>query len=67
MNDNWIDCDERLPNKKGEYLVAYHPCWWGNVSTEICVGLDSFRGKSTWAKNKNQKVIAWMSKPEYKE
>ena len=28
------------------------------------VGLDSFRGKSSWAKKKNRKVIAWMPLPQ---
>lgn len=64
MNENWISVNERLPEEKGEYLVTYHPCYWDRVSEETCVGLDSFRGKTSWAKHKFQKVTAWMSKPE---
>lgn len=62
-NDGWIPCSERLPEEKGEYYVTYYPCHWGRVwDDEVCVGLDSFRGKSTWAKNKHQRVIAWKPK-----
>lgn len=60
----WIPCSERLPEEKGKYLVTYHPCYWGNVQTDIMVGIDSFRGKTTWAKHENQKVIAWMPLPK---
>jgi hypothetical protein len=58
---------EHFDNAKeaGEYLVTYHPCCWGNVREDVSiVGVDSFRGKTTWAKNKYHKVIAWMPKPE---
>lgn len=60
----WISADERLPDNKGEYLVAYHPCHWDFVSDEIRVGLDSFRGKTAWAKKKYQRVTHWMPLPE---
>lgn len=60
----WVSCSEKLPEEKGKYLVTYHPCYWGNVQTDIRVGIDSFRGKTTWAKHENQKVIAWMPLPE---
>lgn len=64
----WISVKDRLPIEKGEYLVAYHPCYWDNVKPELCVGIDTFRGKTTWAKKKYQRVVAWMPKPEaYKE
>lgn len=60
----WIPVSERYPKKKGEYLVTYHPCYWGNVQDMKCVGIDTFRGKTSWAKNKYQRVIAWAEKPE---
>ena len=61
----WISVENELPKEAGEYLVTYHPCYWDYVREDVTiVGLDSFRGKTTWAKNKTQKVIAWMSKPE---
>ena len=64
----WIPVSERLPKEKGEYLVTYHPCYWDTVETTVKVGLDTFRGKTTWAKKKYQRVIAWMPVPEpYKE
>lgn len=62
--NEWIPVEKELPKTKGEYLVSYHPCCWDNVLKEIRVGLDSFRGKSSWAKNKYQKVIAWMPLPK---
>lgn len=64
----WVSCSERLPTEKGEYLVTYHPCYWDNVWDDIKVGIDSFRGKTAWAKKKYQRVIAWCELPEpYKE
>ena len=59
----WIPVAERLPEEKGEYLVSYHPCHWDAVSEKVTVGIDTFRGKTTWAKKKYQKVIAWMPMP----
>ena len=60
----WIPCSERLPEDGGEYLVTYHPCYWDRVEDGIKVGLDTFRGKTTWAKKKYQKVVAWMPLPD---
>ena len=60
----WIPVTEALPEEKGEYLVSYHPCHWNTVSEKVLVGMDTFRGKTTWAKKKYQKVIAWMPLPE---
>jgi hypothetical protein len=60
----WIPVSERLPEKTGTYLVAYHPCYWDNVEPEIRVGIDSFRGKTVWAKKKYQRVTHWMLLPE---
>lgn len=61
---SWTPCSEATPKIAGEYLVTYHPCYWGEVRPELKVGFDSFRGKTTWAKNKYQKVVAWKPKPE---
>ena len=63
---DWISVKDKLPDEKGEYLVVYHPCWYrDNVSWDVTkVGLDSFRGKTTWAKNKYQHVTHWMPLPE---
>ena len=60
----WIPCECKLPEEKGEYLVTYHPCYWDNVQADVKVGIDSFRGKTTWAKKKHQRVVAWMPLPE---
>ena len=60
----WISVEDRLPDAKGEYMVVYHPCWWDDVKEEVCVGLDSFRGKTTWAKRKFQRVTHWMPLPQ---
>lgn len=63
VND-WIPVEERLPDKKGLYLVSYHPCHWDNVWDEIRVGIDTFMGKTSWAKRKYQRVIAWTPLPK---
>lgn len=61
----WVRCEDRLPDEAGEYIVAYHPCWWNDVKTQVTkVGMDSFRGKASWAKKKFQRVTHWMEKPE---
>lgn len=60
----WVSVKDRLPEKKGLYIVAYHPCHWGNVSEETEIGMDSFRGKECWAKAKYQRVTHWMPLPE---
>lgn len=65
VGGKWIPVTERLPEKKGEYLVAFHPCYWDDVKLDkTVVGVDSFRGKATWAKNKFQRVTHWMPLPE---
>ena len=60
----WIPVTERLPETPGEYMVAYHPCYWDRVHDEIKVGLDSFRGKTSWAKKKYKRVTHWMPLPK---
>lgn len=63
--NEWISVEDRLPEEKGEYLVTYHPCWWDDVKyDEICVGMDSFRGKTSWAKRKFQRVTHWRPLPK---
>lgn len=60
----WNTVKDSPPNKKGKYIVAYHPCIYDKILDEIEVGTDSFRGKNEWAKKKYQKVTHWMSFPE---
>lgn len=60
----WVSVEDRLPDTAGEFLVVYHPCYWDKVTSEIRVGIDSFRGKTTWAKRKYQRVTHWMPLPE---
>ena len=61
----WHRVEDELPKESGEYIVAFHPCYWDNVNTEVTkVGIDNFRGKSAWAKKKFQRVTHWMEKPE---
>ena len=61
----WISVEDRLPEEKGEYLVVFHPCWWDDVKwTKTCVGIDTFRGKTAWAKKKFQRVTHWMPMPK---
>lgn len=56
---------EEPPKEAGEYIVAYHPCWWEDVKTSVTeIGIDTFRGKTSWAKRKFQRVTHWMYKPE---
>jgi len=60
----WISINDRLPDSKGEFLVVYHPCHWEHIENELRVGIDSFKGKTAWAKKKYQRVTHWMPLPE---
>lgn len=61
----WHRVEDGLPKEAGEYIVAYHPCYWDDVKTKATkVGIDNFRGKSAWAKKKFQRVTHWMPLPE---
>ena len=61
----WHRVEDELPKGPGEYIVAYHPCWWEDVEESVTkVGIYNFRGKSAWAKKKFQRVTHLMEKPE---
>lgn len=46
-------------------MVAYYLCYWDEVNKkELKVGLDTFRGVSSWAKKKYQFVVAWAELPK---
>lgn len=61
----WVSVDDRLPDSVGEFIVAYHPCYHAAVDeNKTLIGMDSFRGKTAWAKRKYQRVTHWMPKPE---
>lgn len=65
--DIWISVKDMLPEQKGKYIVAFHPCYWDNVENKTEVGIDSYRGgnsKHCWARNKYQRVTHWMPLPE---
>lgn len=64
-NVSWISVNDRLPDEAGQYLVAYHPCYWDMVHTDkTFIGMDTFRGKTAWAKKKYQRVTHWMPLPD---
>lgn len=57
----WIPCSDKLPEKAGLYAVLYHPCHGDTVNSKTTlVGVNTFLGKTSWAKRKYQKVIAWQ-------
>jgi hypothetical protein len=61
----WHRVEDGLPKEAGEYIVAYHPCWWNDVKTSVTeIGIDTFRGKTSWAKRKFQRVTHWTEKPD---
>ena len=61
----WHRVEDGLPKEAGEYIVAYHPCWWNDVNTSVTeIGIDPFRGKTSWAKRRFQRVTHCMEKPE---
>ena len=64
-NAGWISVKDRMPDEKNEYLTAYHPCHWDNVNYHIVqIDIDTWRGKTTWAKKKYHRVTHWMPLPE---
>ena len=62
----WISVEDRLPDNPGKYLVAYRGrnSRSGEPQGELHVGLDSFRGKTAWAKYAYSTVYYWMPMPE---
>ena len=61
----WISVEDRLPDEAGQYLVAFHPCHYDMVyADKTFVGMDSFRGKTSWAQRKYQRVTHWMPLPQ---
>lgn len=61
----WISVEERLPEEKGKYIIAYHPCYWNDVNYDkIKLGTDTFMGKVKWARRKYRRVTHWMPLPE---
>ena len=65
MMADWISVKDRLPDAKGEYLTAYHPCHWDSVDyRRTQIDVDTWRGKTTWAKKKYHRVTHWMPLPE---
>ena len=63
QSNGWVPCSERLPEKKGDYLVT---CNDGKVRVWWFVVADDFK---CWLEGVgNLKPIAWMPLPEpYKE
>lgn len=63
----WISVKDRLPEEKGQYIVAYHPCYWDDVDeSKTVIGVDSFRKVTKghqWAKHKYQRVTHWLPYP----
>ena len=65
VRDRWISVEERLPEEKGTYEIAYHPCYWDDVDhSKIKIGTDTFLGKTKWAKRKYRRVTHWRPLPE---
>lgn len=59
----WISVEERLPEKKGNYLVR---CYFHNPGASYTyenIKIIHFRGKSKWA-TENEYITYWMPLPE---
>ena len=68
--DNWHDFNKEVPQKAGEYLVAFYPVSFDRINNErMHVGIDVFRGgkrilRDSWAKHKSSYVCFWMEFPD---
>lgn len=63
-DNGWTRVEDGRPTESGEYLTAFrYVIYDDKLSDDIHVGLDSFRGKTEWAKKANRRVLAWMPKP----
>lgn len=63
-DNGWTRVEDGLPTESGEYLTAFrYVIYDDKLSDDVHVGLDSFRGKTEWAKKANRRVLAWMPKP----
>ena len=61
----WISVDDRLPEKYGEYIVAFD---YGQVGTNLWHSKDVYRGKvreAHWAYNGHEHITHWMPMPEH--
>lgn len=62
-DNGWTRVEDGLPTESGEYMTAFrYVIYDDKLSDDIHVGLDSFRGKTEWAKKANRRVLAWMPK-----
>lgn len=57
QTQGWISCDERLPDKNGDYLVTFKMLSFRLV--EACTFTDG-----QWDKFGYEKVLAWQPLPE---
>jgi hypothetical protein len=63
-DNGWTRVEDGRPTESGEYLTAFrYVIYDDKLSDDVHVGLDSFRGKTEWAKKANRRVLAWMPKP----
>ena len=69
--DNWHDFNKEVPQKAGEYLVAFYPVSFDRINNErMHVGIDVFRGgkrisRDSWAKHKSSYVCFGWSFQRY--
>lgn len=66
LNNGWISCSERLPDKSGDYL-----CWEEYESGEFGIfveEVDCDQICKAWNIDNNERIIAWQPLPEsYKD
>lgn len=69
--DNWVSCDERLPDDVNkDYLVTYRDVILGNFEYGVCISyLSNFSdGNKSWEieeeHGNNVVVTAWMNLPD---
>lgn len=57
----WIPVSERLPDKKGEYIVTFD---FRKQNSGICVGVVQFHGRVRKFTCYNDSIIAWQPLPK---
>ena len=64
LNEKWIPCSERLPEKEGNYIVT--AMYMGVTSMIYCDGWNCFRNEygEVVRKHEIDTVIAWMPFPD---
>ena len=59
---SWLPCEERLPEKEGQYLVTLDFEWGKKIEMDDWVIFED--GNGEWVNHNSHVTVAWMELPE---